>query len=137
VIPQDLLRRLTLTLGVGTVVFGVAPFLFPRQFARLFGIDSAGPAGDFLVRAVGARDAISGIGILSAVMHGGRVGPWLLGRGLSDGTDILGVTIAWLSGARNPRLLMLGTLAVSATALDTLLYVEHKRVAREASATGD
>ncbi len=122
-IPQDLLRRLTLTLGVGTVVFGVAPFLFPRQFARLFGI--------------GARDAISGIGILSAVMHGGRVGPWLLGRGLSDGTDILGVTIAWLSGARNPRLLMLGTLAVSATALDTLLYVEHKRVAREASATGD
>jgi hypothetical protein len=125
------LRQLTVGLGIGTIAFGALPLLFPRPFARLFGIPmEGGPATDVVVRSVSARDVVSGVGILSAVHHGGRVAPWLLGRTLTDGADAAAVAIAALSGSRNPRLLALGAIAVGATILDLVLYLSHKAAAR-------
>lgn len=131
VVSSQVLRQLTMALGIGTVAAGVVPFLAPGFFARAFGLPRGeSPAADIAIRSVSARDAINGIGILSATVHGGRVAPWILARALADGMDTLAVGLAWKSGARNPRLLALGAVALGATILDVLLYFGHKRAAR-------
>ncbi len=132
-ISDGLLRRLTMALGIGTVLFGAVPLFFPRTFARLFGIPMAeGPAADVVIRSVSARDVVSGIGIFSATLHGGRVAPWLLARTLTDGADTAAVGIAAASGATNGRLLLLGAVALGATVTDLALYLAHKSAARRA-----
>lgn len=131
VVSSSNLRQLTIALGIGTVTAGVLPFLAPELFARVFGLPRGeSPAADIAIRSVSARDAINGIGILSATIHGGRVAPWILARALSDGMDTLAVGLAWKAGARSPRLLVLGAIALGATIVDTLLYLGHKRAAR-------
>jgi hypothetical protein len=121
------LRRATLSLGIATIAFGAYPLVFPRAFARMFGVPlGEGPAGDVVVRSVSARDVVSGIGILSAVLHGGRLGPWLLARTLIDGADTVAVGLAFASRAGNPGLGLLGLIAAAATAVDYVLYRAHK-----------
>jgi len=130
-LDREQLRQLTLGLGVGTVVVGVAPFIAPGWFARALGLPLAeSPAADIAIRSVSARDAINGIGILSATLHGGRVAPWILARALADGTDSLAIGLAWLAGARNARLMGLWAIALGATMLDVVLYLGHKSLAR-------
>jgi len=124
------LRSLTLALGIGTTVFGVAPVLAPRTFGKLFGLPmDQSPAAEIAMRSVGARDAINGIGIVLATMHNGRVAPWLLARAVSDGTDTIGVAMALLQGSGNPRLALLGGVALAATIVDVVLYLGHKSAA--------
>lgn len=125
------LRSLSMALGIGTTVFGIAPVLAPRAFGNLFGLPmDQTPAADIAMRSVGARDAINGIGILSATMHNGRVAPWILARAVADGTDTLGVGAAMLQGAGNPRLALLGGVALAATILDVVVYLGYKSAAR-------
>jgi hypothetical protein len=93
-----------------------------------------GPAAEIAIRSVSARDVVSGVGILSAVLHGGRLAPWLLGRTLTDGADTVAIGVAALAGARNPRLLVLGAIALGATILDLVLYLSHKSAARSGAA---
>ena len=124
------LRSLTLALGIGTTVFGIAPVLAPRTFGNLFGLPmDQSPAAEIAMRSVGARDAINGIGIVSATMHNGRVAPWLLARAVSDGTDTIGVAMALLQGSGNPRLALLGGVALAATIVDVVLYLGNKSAA--------
>jgi hypothetical protein len=124
------LRSLAMALGIGTTAFGIAPVLAPHAFGKLFGlpIDQT-PAADIAMRSVGARDAINGIGILSATMHNGKVAPWILARAVADGTDTIGVGVAMLQGAGNPRLALLGGLALAATIVDVVLYLGFKSAA--------
>ena len=130
-LPVESLRRATLGLGIGTLVVGTVPWIAPRPFARAFGLSTGeSTVTDLLIRSVSARDAISGIGILSATIHGGRVAPWILARALSDGTDTLAVGIAWKSGARSSGLAALGGIALAANILDVALYLAHKQLAR-------
>lgn len=124
---RDLLQKLTIGLSIGTTIFGVAPMFFPRKFAEIFGLPATdNPASDIAFSSVGARDAINGIGIFSATIHGGRVAPWLLARAVADGTDALAIGLAWRAGARNSRLLLLGALALGATVVDIVLYRAHR-----------
>ncbi|HLH71703.1 MAG TPA: DUF4267 domain-containing protein [Chloroflexota bacterium] len=126
-LPERTLRQFTIGLSLGTIVFGLIPFLFPRFFARLFNIPLEDePAAVTTVRAIGARDTISGVGILSATLHEGRVAPWLLARALTDGTDAIGIAIAWLAGSRNLGFTLLGLIAAGATVVDVFLWREHK-----------
>jgi hypothetical protein len=121
------LRGSTLFVAVGTILFGLLPVFLPRTFAELFGVPVAEGADSVVpIRSVGARDVVSGIGIFSAVTHGGRVAPWLLGRLLSDATDVAWVVLAFARGARSWRLAGLGFLALGATAMDYLLYRAYK-----------
>ena len=120
-------RRTTFGLGIGVTVFGVVPILFPRRFCEAFGLPmTEGPAADVVVRSVGVRDLINGLGIVSSTVHRGRVSPWLLARLVADGTDTAAILIAFASGARSWRLLMLGAMALGATVADLVLYRSNK-----------
>ncbi len=115
-------RRLAAGMGIAITVFGAAPLLAPRSFGRIFGLKSSGPAEVSVVRSVGGRDVVMGLGLWSAAAHGGRYAPWLLGRLLTDGGDAVATGIAAAQGARGPRFLALGGLALAATAADAALY---------------
>ena len=115
-------RRLAAGMGVAIVAFGAAPLLAPHGFARLFDLKPSGPADASVVRSVGLRDVVMGLGLWSAAVHGGRYAPWLLGRLLTDGGDTAAVSIAIAQGARRPRFVTLGGLALAATVADAALY---------------
>jgi hypothetical protein len=108
-------RELVLLLGGGTVVFGVAPMIMPSWFARLFDIPvTDDPRLVVMVRSIGARDAVIGLGLMAAALNGTSPGPWLQARIVSDVTDTLAVALAIWSGARQPRFVGLGGIALGA-----------------------
>ena len=119
---EQQIRRAAAGLGLVTLAFGIPPLVVPGQFARLFGFAAPDPAVASMMRSLGVRDIVMGIGLWSAAAHGGKYAPWLLARTLTDGGDTLAVGLAAGRGWRNPRFLALGALAVGATALDTVLY---------------
>ncbi|HEY7833064.1 MAG TPA: DUF4267 domain-containing protein [Ktedonobacterales bacterium] len=117
------LRPLAAGLGLGTVAFGAVPLLVPRLFARLFGFPAPDAAAVSMMRSLGVRDVVFGMGLWSAAAHGGRFAPWVLARLLTDAGDSISVGAAVASGLRNPRFLALGALALGATAADLALYL--------------
>lgn len=121
------LRRLAAVLGLGSLAFGVAPALAPDWFARRFGLPAGDPTVGTMVRSIGVRDAVIGLGLWSAATHGGRYRPWLLARLVSDLGDTVGVALAVRSGARDRRFLALGALALGAAATGLALYLMGRR----------
>jgi hypothetical protein len=128
VISDRQLRQVAAGLGLATALFGMTPIVLPQQFARLFGFSTPDPATASLMRSLGVRDAVAGMGLWSAAAHGGKYTPWLLGRLLTDGGDALAITLAAARGERNPRFLMLGALALGAALFDAGLYLAARRV---------
>lgn len=121
------LRDSTMLLAISTIGFSLLPVVMPRTFASVFGLPApGGHDGVVPIQSVGARDVVSGIGMISATMHGGRVAPWLLGRLLSDVTDVLWIVLAFLRGTRSPRLAALGAMALGAAVADFVLYRNYK-----------
>ena len=120
--PDTQLRRLAATLGLATAAFGVTPLVAPAIFARLFGFPKPETSTAAMMRSLGVRDVVMGMGLWSAAAHGGKYAPWLLARALTDAGDTLAVGVAASAGWRNGRFLALGGLALSAAALDALLY---------------
>lgn len=115
-------RWLAAGMGLMIAAFGAAPLLAPRGFGRLFGLKPSGPAEVSVVRSVGGRDVVMGLGLWSAAAHGGHYAPWLLGRLLTDGCDAVATGFAAAQGARSSRFLALGGLALAATLADAALY---------------
>jgi hypothetical protein len=117
-------RLLSLALGAGAVAFGIPALLAPAWFARLFGIAAAdNPTVATAIRSVGIRDVVIGAGLFGAARARDRSGmqQWLLARTASDAGDAVAVGLAVAAGARNPRFLGLGALAVSAAAFGGVL----------------
>jgi hypothetical protein len=114
--------RLVALMGVGTLLFGAAPCLAPRWFARLFALPvDSDPRLLVMVRSVGVRDAAIGIGLMvTAGRHGGYA-PWMLARVAADAGDSLAVAVAMSAGARQPRFVALGLLAFAATLTGLIL----------------
>ena len=116
-------RRQSAALGVAAFLFGAAPLVAPRFFARLFGLPvGRDPKATVAIRSVGVRDVALGLGLWSAATHGGNYAPWLLARVLSDGGDAVAVALATRAGALEPRFLALGALALGASLSGALLY---------------
>ncbi len=120
-------RRLAAGLGLATLAFGVSPLMAPRRFARLFGFAEPDAGTVSMIRSLGVRDTVMGMGLWSAAAHGGNYAPWLLARTLTDGGDAL--AIGWAAGAgwRNWRFFSLGALALGASAVDVALYAAARR----------
>jgi Domain of unknown function (DUF4267) len=125
--PGPRIRTFAAALGLGTALFGVAPILAPRLFARLFGFAAPDPATASMMRSLGLRDAVMGLGLWSSAARGGEFAPWLLARALTDGGDSIAVALAVGAGHRNPRFLALGLLALAAALGDAALYAAARR----------
>jgi Domain of unknown function (DUF4267) len=115
-------RQLVAAIGLGAMTFGMVPMVAPRQFARLFGFPAPDLTTTSMMRSLGARDVVMGIGLWSAAIHGGNFVPWLLARALTDASDAAAVGAAVARGARSPRFVALGTLALGAAATEAVLY---------------
>lgn len=120
-------RPIAASLGIATVLFGAVPLLAPRVFARLFGFPAPDTAATSMMRSLGVRDVVFGMGLWSAAAHSGRYAPWVLSRLLVDAGDSVSVGAAVASGLRNPRFLGLGGLALGATFFDLALYFAARR----------
>lgn len=127
---EQQLRRVAAALGLATLAFGVTPMLAPDRFARLFGFAAPDPATASMMRSLGLRDAVMGMGLWSAAAHGGKYAPWLLARTLTDAGDTLAVGLAAGRGWRNVRFLSLGALALGAGVFDAALYAAARRTAK-------
>ena len=137
-VDEQSVRRATAALGVATALFGIAPALAPGFFGRLFGLPTeGGPAALAVVRSLGIRDAVMGIGLISAALHGGRIAPLLLSRTLVDGGDALAVSLAVARGAGNGRLAALGALAFGAAIVDHALWHAARGTSPQPSAFSD
>lgn len=125
---EKVLRRLAELLGVGTLVFGVVPFVAPRAFSRLFGLrDPEDPTIEAAFRSVGARDIAVGAGLLSAAMHGGNYAPWVLARAIMDTGDTAASLLAIRRGERNPRFLALTGMAAGAAVFGGWLWSQARQ----------
>jgi hypothetical protein len=113
---QQWIRALIRAFGLGTLLFGIGPTLAPRWFGRLFDLPvSSDERLLVMVRSVGVRDATIGLGLLLAAQSPAARSPWLTARIAADAGDTLAVGLAVLRGARQPRFVALGALALSAT----------------------
>lgn len=100
----------------------MAPCLAPRWFGRLLNIPvDTDPRLPVMVRSVGVRDAAIGLGLLVAALRHRDYSPWLLARVAADSDDSVAVALAIAAGARQPRFVGLGLLALGATATGLLL----------------
>jgi hypothetical protein len=122
-------RSLAAGMGLTMVAFGALPTVTPGAFARLFGFPRPDAQGAAMMRSLGLRDVVMGIGLWSAAAHGGRYQPLLLARALTDGGDTLAVALAVAQGKRDPRFIALGALALGAALGETALYVATRATA--------
>ncbi len=125
-------RGLATSIGLSMVAFGALPAVAPGAFARLFGFAPPDAATASMMRSLGVRDIVMGIGMWSAASHGGKYLPWLLARTLVDGSDTLAVGLAVAQGKRDPRFIGLGALALGAAITEAALYaIARANKARE------
>ena len=122
------IQHLTQALGLGTLVFGLLPFVSPRRFASLAGFAPPDhPTDEAAYRSVGARDIALGIGLLSASSGAptadqpARLAPWILARLLCDAGDTAALALVIRRGERPPRLLALTGLAALAAGYSAAL----------------
>lgn len=120
------IRRLAAALGLATVAFGATPLVAPSLFARLFGFPKPDAGTASMMRSLGVRDVVMGMGLWSAAAHDRNYAPWLLARLLTDGGDAVAVSIGAGAGHRNGRFLALGALALGAAAGDAVLWRRAK-----------
>ncbi|HEX8981195.1 MAG TPA: DUF4267 domain-containing protein [Ktedonobacterales bacterium] len=126
-ITDEQTRRMAAGLGLSLLVFGVAPTLAPRTFAKLFAFAEPDTETASMMRSVGVRDMAMGAGLLATAASGGPYAPWLLARVLADGGDTVSVGIAIAQGQRHPRFILLGGLALAAAVADATLWTLARR----------
>jgi hypothetical protein len=118
----------TQVLGVGLVLFSAPAVFAPKLFGRMAGLSVAeDAAGSVAVRSVAIRDVVMGAAMVSAARQHQRLAPWFLIRTFCDGGDAVGIALAFLRGAGNTRLGMLGAIALGATIYDLVFYTVARR----------
>jgi uncharacterized membrane protein len=117
---------LLMTLGWFSIGLGVAQLVAPRTLGTMAGIKGRTK----LMRAIGTREIMSGIGILNRAGHPG----WLWSRVAGDAMDLMLLSVAARKASRGQRQRMAcATAAVAAmTALDVLASVRQSRAMHEA-----
>ena len=126
-ITDEQTRRMAAGLGLSLLVFGVAPTLAPKTFAKLFAFATPDAETTSMMRSVGVRDVAMGAGLLAAAASGANYAPWLLARALADGGDTVSVSIAIAQGQRHPRFILLGGMALAAAIADATLWALARR----------
>ena len=116
-------QRAGLGLGYFSLGLGLTELLAPSVIARLLGTSTRGPAL-LLIRAFGARELISGLGLLSKPSSP----RWLWSRVAGDAMDLalLGKQLASRRSNRNGALFATAAVA-GVTALDALSAARASR----------
>jgi hypothetical protein len=134
-------RRAAAGLGFFSIGLGLLELLAPRGLARLLGLEPApvpwrlrlgstslldpGETRALVLRGLGARDLVSGIGILTRP----RPAAWLWSRVAGDvmNLSLLGLAFTWRRADR-PRLIGATAAVLAVTALDVFVSMEYTRV---------
>jgi hypothetical protein len=119
---QRLVRPGTIALGLALTLFSAPAIFFPRYFARQVGLSVPDQPSAVAIRSVAIRDAVMGVGLVSAAAHGSRLAPWLMMRALCDGGDAAAIGVAFVRGGGSARLGGLGLLALAAAVYDAVLW---------------
>jgi len=105
-------------LGWVSLGLGLTELLAPRSLSRLIGV----PSRRRVLRGLGMREIVSGVGILS----GRRPGPWLWSRVVGDAMDLgLLLVAAGIGGRTRKSRILLATGSVAAIAALDLLYARR------------
>jgi hypothetical protein len=89
-------RRIATLIGFGRLAFGLAMIVRPAAIGRSWlGGDAEGQGGQVAVRAIGARDAALGLGLLMALRRGRPLRGWVDAGMLADIGDALATTAAF------------------------------------------
>jgi hypothetical protein len=108
------MRAFALLFAAGRAVFGLVLMLRPGTISRTWiGEDAEKPGPEMLVRTIGARDFILGLGGVLAIANGGRARGWLEAGVMADVADTV-ITIAYFG--KTPKNGSLTTLALTLTA---------------------
>lgn len=103
-------RQLAAGAGLTRVGIGIAMLLAPSRVGRTFlGSEAARPATRMVVRMVGARDLLLGLGLWRAANGGRSTKSWLAYTAIADGADAAAVLGSWRAlprVARSPMLLL-------------------------------
>src|SRR3954454_17988919 len=110
--PDSATDTLARGLGLFSIALGLVEFVAPRALARALGMPNSKP----LIRAYGAREIATGVGILAS----DDPTPWIWGRVAGDGLDI--ATLMTRHEGDNPKKDNV-TLALAAVAGVTALDV--------------
>lgn len=100
-------------LGWFSVGLGVSELVAPSWFTRVLGLQGK----EWLIQAYGARELVSGIGILSS----DRRSPWVWSRVIGDAMDL--ATLASASRKQNAEKAM--ALVIGVTVLDLACATEE------------
>jgi hypothetical protein len=136
-------RRVAAGLGIFSIGLGLLELLAPRRLARLIGLEPAhvprwlrlggtsrldpSETRALVLRGLGARDVVSGIGILTRP----RPAAWLWSRVAGDlmNLSLLGLAFTWRRADR-PRLIGATAAVLAVTALDAFVSMEYTRMRR-------
>lgn len=81
-------------MGVGRAALGAGFIVMPGLLGKLWiGDEAETPGAKLLIRAVGVRDLVLGVGILSA-LRGRGARTWVQAAALSDAVDVTAAAIA-------------------------------------------
>ncbi len=81
-------------LAVGRCAVGTSLLVAPRTIGALWLGDSAGPGGVPLLRALGVRDLVLGLGTLDALDTEGPAQTWVAAGATADAVDAAGLILA-------------------------------------------
>jgi len=111
-------------LGLFSIGLGIAELAAPNQLARWMGVDDCGSTVPIL-RAFGAREALTGIGLLAKPQA--AMGPWA--RVIGDALDMAYLTWAFneKSVGKRRTVIALGIVA-GALAIDTYAAMRRRRM---------
>jgi hypothetical protein len=124
--------NIAIGLGWFSIGLGLVQLFSPRALTRPLGMEG----GELMMRAYGAREITTGLGLLG----GHRRGPWLWGRVAGDALDIVTLLAAWTrnSGQQKQSIGIALAAVAGVTALDlataqALTRFESQRKARALS----
>ena len=105
---NDEARKAARGLAAARIGLGVVAFVFPSVPGKPWiGQEATRPGARLFARALGARDAALGLGLLLADRHDRPIRGWLEAGGLADAGDVLATLIGWKAAAPRTRWLVL------------------------------
>jgi hypothetical protein len=117
-------RDAATALARGRIAIGAAALVAPGHGGRvMFGRDGSGTGINTLIRMLGGRDLVLGLGVVIALDRGAPVRGWLEAGAVADTVDLVACVLA---RDEMPRAAYLNTLALAGGAALAGLWLSHR-----------